>query len=498
MSKLVFIGFGSIATCVLTLMKKKLPKLAKYDMVVIEPHSLNDVLILKEYQYKHIQKALSKDNYAKILNTLKLQKGDILLNLAYGVSTEDLVFFCIDRQINYLDTAMELWDLDPEWSPKEKVGDWKYRTLTHRQDQLLKNVHKIDPIQFKTHSIPTMILDMGMNPGLISMMVKHGLHTLATKVSDLKWTIPKMPNKSSMNIYPPHDPDNDSYSLIAYESGLRVIHCSERDTQKLNFPRVEGIVFNSWSAMGLVEEGTDPVEVSWGTHEVVPARDLTTQRSFMMNDSRILVHRGMNLMLESYEPMGGKLTGLCIPHGESISLSRYLRIKFDGQTSYRPTINYAYCLPDFAYMSMQDIRKNNYVAFDHDAWMVTRSRDYMPGGYDSVGALMMFENPITDRDTGTKSRAMWTGLVQNQDYAEKISPEVSATTLQVAMGCLYGLKCLMKNPMKGLLYPEDLPMKNFLNFILPEAGTLINDLVDYEPPKNLQFTEFCESVVMEV
>ena len=49
--------------------------------------------------------------------------------------------------------------------------------------------------------------------------------------------------------------------------GVKVIHCSERDTQITDRPKEVDEFVNTWSIEGFHEEGITTAEMGWGTHE---------------------------------------------------------------------------------------------------------------------------------------------------------------------------------------------------------------------------------------
>ena len=61
--------------------------------------------------------------------------------------------------------------------------------------------------------------------------------------------------------------------------GVKVIHCSERDTQITDRPKQVDEFVNTWSIEGFREEGTTTAEMGWGTHEKqLPAAGLRARR----------------------------------------------------------------------------------------------------------------------------------------------------------------------------------------------------------------------------
>src|SRR6202007_3129783 len=58
-----------------------------------------------------------------------------------------------------------------------------------------------------------------------------------------------------------------NFNHLAKELGVKVIHCSERDTQISDRPKQVDEFVNTWSVEGFREEGTTTAEMGWGTHE---------------------------------------------------------------------------------------------------------------------------------------------------------------------------------------------------------------------------------------
>jgi len=57
------------------------------------------------------------------------------------------------------------------------------------------------------------------------------------------------------------------FARLAQKLGIKVIHCSERDTQIANRPKEVNEFVGHGAIEGLREEGTAPAEIGWGTHE---------------------------------------------------------------------------------------------------------------------------------------------------------------------------------------------------------------------------------------
>ena len=99
---------------------------------------------------------------------------------------------------------------------------------------------------------PTALITHGANPGLVSHFVKQGLLNIA-KDTGLAFTVPKT---------------RAEWAELAQKLDIKTIHISERDTQaSASVIKHDQEFVNTWSIEGYVEEGKQPAELGWGTHE---------------------------------------------------------------------------------------------------------------------------------------------------------------------------------------------------------------------------------------
>jgi len=105
---------------------------------------------------------------------------------------------------------------------------------------------------------PTAVIDHGANPGLISHFVKEALLDIAARIIfDKKASVQDEEEITQLA------KDRD-FPRLAKKLGIKVIHCSERDTQIANRPKEVNEFVGTWSIEGLREEGTAPAEIGWG------------------------------------------------------------------------------------------------------------------------------------------------------------------------------------------------------------------------------------------
>ena len=286
----------------------------------------------------------------------------------------------------------------------------------------------------------TALLDMGQNPGCVTIYVKCALDFLADKY-DVK----------------------GSYAEKAMKLGLETIHISEYDSQITNLKANDKIFYNTWSSIGYIEEAADAVQIGFGSHEdMVPT-------GVIYGEQIILPLRGMNVYAESYEPMRGKLKGRLIPHSENNTLTNYLKFN-----NYKPSTYYVYDSSKISQESLEIAKERNYEI--QEDFHILMAKEII-SGYDSVGALLLFKD---------QSRNFWFGSVVTNDYVKDINMNINATTIQVAAGILGGIDWMLRNKNKGICFPEAIEEnpRKFIDKVRPLLGNIYCGHVDYKTKSN--------------
>src|SRR5882757_1255735 len=164
---------------------------------------------------------------------------------------EKLLQWCRDHGVMYINTSTELWHpyaSGPNAHPTTK-------TLYYRHMNLRRMIAKWDG------KGATAVIEHGANPGLISHFVKQGLLDIGESlIADKKVKGRKAEKIMQLS-------SSLQFNHLARELGVKVIHCSERDTQITDKPKQVDEFVNTWSIEGFREEGTTTSEMGWGTHE---------------------------------------------------------------------------------------------------------------------------------------------------------------------------------------------------------------------------------------
>src|SRR3954470_18443934 len=162
--KIVFVGYGAVAQCTLPILAKHV-KMPLSNITVIDFEDRSEILApWKKKGVKFVRGKVWRDNMDKMLSKC-LGAGDLLIDLAWNIDCCEILQWCHDHGVLYVNTSVEVWD------PYEGAAD-KHpteRTLYWRHMNVRKLISKWD-----TKS-PTAVLEHGANPGLISHFTKQGL-----------------------------------------------------------------------------------------------------------------------------------------------------------------------------------------------------------------------------------------------------------------------------------------------------------------------------------
>lgn len=463
MGKIVLLGCGAVAFSFLELLPRTsiIPESWYMNgIVVIEPKDITKHPVFPYIQLPliHIRKKLTRKNYSVLLSKYA-DPGDVIVDLTVNVESMNIIKHCIKRSLLYINTSMEDWTVRFQEKFDTSVSGVIDRTLYMQNIQLEK-------LRDSHLGCSTIVTDHGMNPGLISHFAKYGLLKYAMKhgVMTAKDAERMVNNTTSKH-----------WGLIAEKCGLRVIHCSEKDTQvvKSSFTIQPDTFYNTWSCHGFMAEGRDPVQFGYGTHEdFAELDDKVVLPKVGRKHQAFLPVRGMDLVMKSYVPGHSEIHGYCIPHGEAYSLSKFLSV----EDRYRPSVYYVYDCSKAGHDSMDRLRHNKYVSPSEDH--VFSSLD-LSTGHDAVGALMCYEN----------GEVWWSGTILDLKETRHLKFVTSPTVVQVSISIISAVKWIIDNPRKGIRTAEELPL-TVLERCIPYLGNVIVEKVKYHSPASLKFQDF--------
>jgi homospermidine synthase len=450
-NKVLFIGYGSVAKCTIPILLKHI-RVPYKNITVIDFEDQSEALRQWTSKgVKYFKTRITPTNMAREL-AKHISAGGLIVDLAWNIACIDIVQWCHDNRVLYVNTSVEEWDPYANIHNKSPFE----KSLYYRQMALRNMVSKWGD------SPTTAVVDHGANPGLISHFTKQGIVDIAKQAIKDK-TTPKKDAKTLEDLLNKKD-----FSYLAMELGIKVIHCSERDTQIANKPKSVNEFVGTWSVEGLREEGISPAEMGWGTHEKELPK-LAHLPPYGPKNQIFLAQMGMNTWVRSWIP-DQEIVGMVIRHGEAFGISDRLSVWKNDKVIYRPTVHYAYMPCHETISSIHELRARNYDL--QPVWRIMS--DEITGGSDILGALLM----------GHKYNSWWTGSDLSIEESRELVPHQNATTMQVAAGIVGAIMWMMENPNKGLCLPDDLPHDFVLKIAKPYLGKFISKSSDWTPASN--------------
>ena len=449
--KVLIIGYGSVARCTLPLLLKHVN--IPYENITIVDFE-NKAPALKEWTskgIKYLHHRITSHDIEDILSE-NLAPGGLLIDLAWNLDTSVLIKWCHENDVLFVNTSVEVWDSVGEIDTKSPVE----KSLYSRQMRLWELTKGWD-------DGVTAVIDHGANPGLISHFVKQALIDISERlIADER--VPEEDGEHLRALAQTHN-----YAELAMALNVKVIHCSERDTQITDIPKKVNEFVGTWSIEGLREEGTAPAEIGWGTHEkTLPP--MAHVPGIGPKNQIMLAQMGMNTWIRSWVP-DCEIVGMAIRHGEAFGLSDKLTVWKVGEAVYRPTVCYSYMPCDCTIASLHELRARNYEM--QPKLRILKEKEIVSGS-DILGALLM----------GHEYGSWWCGSILSIEEARKLAPGQNATTVQVALGVISAIMWMIENPREGLCTPEDLPHDYVLGIAKPYLGKFVSMQSDWNPMMN--------------
>lgn len=399
---IVFLGYGAIARATIPLVKNHFA-ITPSQIKVLAREKGDPAKI--PFAGEFIEATLTKDNHVSVLDSV-LKPGDLVVNLTAEVSSLDLIRYCSNNSILYLDTCIELWP--EEISPDSRTYD--------EREQLLALGREI------SQNAPTALSSMGANPGVVSLLTKRLIQRIGKEVG-------------ATNIRPETQIE---WAKLANQLEVRVIHVNERDTQFSNAAVAADDFYSTWSIPAMIVESIESAEMALGSHEILP-----DGAEYCGNKNKRDIYfkaSGKDTKVRTWLPLAGEITAMILNHNEPYSIAELYTLSGE-KNEYSPTVCFAYHPCDQAMESLKNLTVENH----------QNRREHLllhdiVDGIDELGVFVM---------THTHG-AYWLGSRLDVHTARDINPDSSATSLQVAGGVIAGMCHVVNNPNQGLLEPEQI------------------------------------------
>ncbi len=436
---IVIVGFGSIGRGVLPLIERHFSYDARR-VTVIEPRGDHHAF-LRQRNIAHDQVALTPSNFRAVLGKhLEPGKG-FCVNLSVDVSSLDVMRFCRELGVPYIDTVVEPW-AGFHAATKDIEARTNYALREAVRDEKRRNPGGA-----------TAVSCCGANPGMVSWLLKEALLILSR---DMGRKDPVPENRAG-------------WARLMMELGVKGVQIAERDTQiSVRHKRI-GTFINTWSVEGFLAEALQPAELGWGTHERwLPPE---ARRHGVGCQAAIWMMRpGADTRVRSWCPTPGAQFGYLVTHNEAISIADYYTLGEGAQPEFRPTCHYAYHPCDDAILSL------------HETFGVGRiqARDHILDeteiidGIDELGVLIY----------GHSRNALWYGSRLSIQETRDLAPFQNATGLQVASAVLAGMVWAMENAGAGIVEADEMDHGRCLEVQRPYLGPVEAHYTDWTPAQD--------------
>ncbi|MGH1329798.1 MAG: homospermidine synthase [Paracoccaceae bacterium] len=447
---IILIGFGSIGRGTLPLIERHF-EFDREKLVIIEP---NEALSeeIKARGMRHIKEALTPDNYRAVLGDLFEPGAGFVVNLSVDTSSLDLMKYCRENGVLYIDTVVEPW------------AGFYFDT----EDNAARTNYALrETVRREKAANPggtTAVSCCGANPGMVSWFVKEALLTLAKDTGQAS----EAPTSRS------------GWAKLMQSLGVQGVHIAERDTQTRQEQRQAGHFVNTWSVEGFIAEGFQPAELGWGTHE--PWFPPNAHKQTKGSQSAIWLEQpGANTRVRTWCPTMGAQFGFLVTHNEAVSISDYYTLGDPSAPDYRPTCHYAYHPCDDAVLSLHEMFGSNTI---QDVHHIMDVNEIDPGGVDELGVLLY----------GHEKNALWFGSRLSNDEAKLLAPDQNATGLQVTSAVLAGMVWALENPQAGIVETDEMDHARCLDVQRPYLGPVEAHYTDWTPLTDRQ-TAFPEATI---
>lgn len=429
--RVLVIGYGSVGQCIVPLLVQHVP----FNSMVVLEMGENEKTFKKRLSLvrdiSYIKDEILAPNLAEILSK-HVGKGDLCVDCSLNIAAGAIIQWCQANGVLYANTSIERWKTQPD------------ETIPKLADRTLYAAHQeMKALAAKSAGGPTAVITHGANPGLVSHFTKQALLDV-NKLLGEKNTEPTT---------------QKGWARLARNLGLKVIQISERDTQVIDRPKQVGEFCNTWSPEGFWAEGRAPSEMGWGSHETS-----LPEGGVKQGNSVYLKQPGVSMFIKGNVPVGGSYCGNLVQHSESLTISEYLSVG-----DYCPTVYYCYCPADCAVASIFELR--GHVLAPPMKMRVVK--DEIVSGIDELGVLLLGDD-----------FSYWYGSQLSCDQARDLVPGENATSLQVAASLLGAITWALKNPNKGIVWPEELPFQEVLDVALPYLGPVVGVRTDWKPEED--------------
>lgn len=382
---------------------------------------------------------VNKDNFIELFSKF-LHEGDLLIDFADTVGTKDILKWCADNNIMYINTGEADWP-----------DNWYSIFNENTKKQELINYYKNEP---NLNKVP-IVLQHGNNPGLVSHFTKAALEYVVT-------------TQFKKDKHLKHLLKESKFNEIAAYLGVEMIHVNDIDLQIIKEDFDMKKLMSTWCIDSFFFELLSEATQNVGTHEV-----FNDESIYNMYDQEkgYLEYKTLakDKLIKTKYP-NGYFEGYLVPHEETITIANSLTVKENGKVIYRPSVMFVYSPCNLAKEYLKQSKVNEYPNPDPNkpqdienptGISIVRGHIYpnnqeiayqekIKEGTEYVGILLI----------GKNFKPVWVGNRIELKYLyknKKLSYWQTPTITPVAMSALAAVKWMIKHQDKGGIYfPDDI------------------------------------------
>ena len=438
--KIVQFGFGAVGKSFFEKISKEIKfNENKYFVITRDKEEFPAYINLGGLVANFIEAEITKENFVSIFEKY-LDSGDLLIDFADTVGTRDILEWCAERNIMYINTG---------------EADWPENWYSIFNENILKNdIRTKHNNNLSTNKYP-IVLQHGNNPGLVSHFVKAGIEYIVNTQYKK--------DKVLKNLI-----KNNKFNEVAQKLGIKMIHVNDIDLQEVGDNYNDDTLFSTWCIDSFFFEMLSEATLNIGTHEKI---DFENECKLLDYDNGFLEFKKLAAEKKccTYYP-NGKFDGFLVPHEETITIAKSLEVKKDGKVVYRPSVMFLYSPCDFAKKYFLNAKVNEYPNPDpnkpldcenSDGDSIVRGYIYpkkseiiykekISAGTEYVGVLLIGDNfePVW---VGNRIETTFLYKKENDSYWQ------TPTITPVAMSALAAVCWMIKNKNKGGIYfPDDI------------------------------------------
>src|SRR5690606_2282350 len=164
--RILVLGSGAVSRCLQPLLLRHLEmdftRLTVMDFEDLR-HLIPDTLASGA---QDAQERITPENLSELLSRY-VGAGDLLIDLAWNIDAVDIIQWCHDHDVKYVNTSVELWDpYDMDLHPRDRTLYVRHMRLRERAATWTKRG-------------ATAVIEHGANPGLVSHWTKVALEDIA-------------------------------------------------------------------------------------------------------------------------------------------------------------------------------------------------------------------------------------------------------------------------------------------------------------------------------